>query len=166
MENNFKPLDLNKVIISQLFNKCLYTSESKNYTLAVYQQACLGYPKDTDPVYFDKDAMEANSDLINFLLGQLKDALNGPLTESTVQSLFIKYTGEPWTKDGVTLLKLIHLALANKSMAAFSAEKDRTLLHSCVKPTLSPKDPNFEQWYEQNKGKILKKKGGQEPAED
>lgn len=166
MDNNFKPLDLNKGTVANIFNKCIYTSESKNHTAAIFQQASLGYPKDSDPVFFDKDAIEANSDLINFILGQLKDAHNGPLTESTVQSLFLKYTGEPWTKDGVTLLKLIHLALANMSIAAFSAEKDRTLLLPCVKPTLSPKDPEFEQWYEANKGKILRKKGGQEPADN
>ena len=111
MENNFKPLDLNKGTIANIFNKCLYTSESKNHTVAVFQETRMGYPKDTDPVFFDKDAIEANSNLINFILGQLKDAHNGPLTESTVQSLFLKYTGEPWTKDGITLLKLIHLAL-------------------------------------------------------
>ena len=153
MDNNFKPLDLNSATVGKLFNKCLYTAESKNHTVAVFQETRMGYPKDTDPVFFDKDAIDSNRDLINFLLGQLNDAHRGPLVECTVQSLFLKYTGEPWTKDGITLLKLIHLALANSSMAPFSAEKDRTLLKSYINPTLSPKDPNFSEWWEQNKSK-------------
>ena len=155
MEKNFKPLDLNKGSVAHVFNNCLYTAESKNHTAAIFHTVSLGYPEDSDPVFFDKDAIDANRDLINFLLGQLNDAHRGPLVESTVQTLFMKYTGEPWTKDGITLLKLIHLALANRSMAAFSAEKDRTLLLPVVakNPTLSPKDPNFPEWWEQNKSK-------------
>jgi hypothetical protein len=153
MEKNFKPLDLNVATVGRLFNNCLYTSESKNHTAAIFHQTSMGYPKDSDPVFFDKDAIDANRDLINFLLGQLNDAHRGPLVESTVQTLFMKYAGEPWTKDGITLLKLIHLALANSSMAPFSAEKDRTLLKSYINPTLSPKDPNFPEWWEQNKSK-------------
>ena len=153
MEKNFKPLDLNKGSVAHVFNKCLYTAESKNHTAAIFHLASQGYPEDSDPVFFDKDAIDANRDLINFLLGQLNDAHKGPLTESTVQTLFMKYTGEPWTKDGVTLLKLIHLAFANLSMAPFSADRDRTFLLSVVakNPTLSPKDPNFPEWWEKHK---------------
>ncbi len=155
MENNFKPLDLNKGSVAHVFNKCLYTAESKNHTASIFQLASQGYPKDSDPIFFDKDAIDANRDLINFLLGQLNDAHKGPLTESNVQTLFIKYTGEPWTKDGTALLKLIHLAFANMSIAPFSADRDRTFLLSFVadNPTLSPKDPNFPEWWEQNKSK-------------
>lgn len=42
-----------------------------------------------------------------------------------------------------------------------------TRFMSAVKPTLSPKDPNFPAWWEQHKSEWEdKKKGGQEPADD
>ena len=92
MDNNFKPLDLNKGTVANIFNKCIYTSESKNHTAAIFQQASLGYPKDSDPVLFDKDAIEANSDLINFII---------PYLSCPVYCMFVHKNSLKGERDGM-----------------------------------------------------------------
>lgn len=167
MENKFKPLDLSKSVVNIIFNKSLTTTPDENSPVAVFHLQKLGYPEDSDPVFFDKQILDEHTKIIYYILGQLEKShtMEQPILHPI--DFFRKYTGENWTDDKVTVMKLIHLALATGAISQFSAKSDATgIVLSRVFPTLSPKDPNFEQWYEQNKVKILRKKGGQEPADD
>ena len=80
-----------------------------------------------------------------------------------------KYTNETWTKNGGTLSALLSLAFARGYCMPFTKENGEAsaeFLRS-IKPTLSPKDPNFPAWWEKHKSEWEdKKKGGQEPADD
>lgn len=166
MNSDFKPLDLNYLAVTSLFKKCLATESSSECIPAQFQQIKQGYKEDSPLVLFDAKAFQENKQKIDFILGQLLDVHQGPNNIITINSLFKKYNGELWTTDGVTLIKLIHLALANSSIDYFVPPNNESTFLEIIEPTLSPKDPNFQSWYEQNKAKILKKKGGQEPADD
>ncbi|MBR3881997.1 MAG: hypothetical protein IKJ36_01875 [Clostridia bacterium] len=166
MNNEFKPLDLNYLAVTSLFKKCLATENSSQYIPAQFQQIKQGYKEDSPLVLFDANAFKENKPKIDFILGQLLDVHQGPNNIITINSLFKKYNGELWTTDGVTLIKLIHLALANSSIDYFVPPNNESTFLSIIEPTLSPKDPNFEEWYKGYKQKILKKSDGQEPADN
>lgn len=166
MEKEFKPIDLNSGTVNRLFNNCLFTQDSKNFLVANMNSIEDGHPEDSEKVYFDADAIESNRHVLNYLTGQLLAIQDKFYTYITIKDLFLKYDGDYWTEDGVTLLKFIHLAIANGNLSRFQPDTNQSRLISYVGNTLSPYDPNFEQWYEKNKEKFLRKKGGQEPADD
>lgn len=167
MDNNFKPVDLCYGIVNALFNSCLKTSDSTSFIQVNLYTQKRGYPEDSEPVYFDADAIQKFEKKITYIFGQLKLAhLDAPIIGGSIQDFLEKYNDQYWATDGVTLLKLLHLGMANNNISPFYAKTDTAVLSTELIPTLSPKDPNFKEWYEQNKSKILKKKGGQEPADD
>ena len=152
MNSEFKPLDLNYLAVTSLFKKCLATEDSKNYIPARWQRKEEGYPEVSPLILFDAEAFNANKHKIEYILGQLLDVHKGKYIV-TPNSLFKKYTGDLWTTDGVTLMKLIHLALANATWDFCVPPNDESAFLHDVEPTLSPKDPNFPEWWEQNKSK-------------
>ena len=155
MSSTFKPIDLNTGTVNRLFNKCLYTEDSKDFLMVNMNSAEDGHEEDSDPIYFDADEIKRNCDTLNYMAGQLLAIQNKRYTYATVQDLFLKYDGECWTEDGVTLLKFIHLAIANGNLTRFLPTTNVTRLMSYIGNTLSPYDPDFEQWYEENKDKLI-----------
>ena len=153
MNSEFKPLDLCFLAVTSLFKKCLATEDSKNYIPAQWQQRKQGYPEDSPLILFDAEAFNANKPKIEYILGQLLDIHKGKNVIVTPHSLFKKYTGDLWTTDGETLMRLIHLALANATLDYCVPPNDESTFLHYVEPTLSPKDPNFPEWWEQNKSK-------------
>lgn len=64
------------------------------------------------------------------------------------------------------MMQLFHLGIASDIIYPFSKEGN-SIFKKVVKPTLSPKDPNFPTWWEQHKKEWEEpKKDGQEPADD
>lgn len=64
------------------------------------------------------------------------------------------------------LLEFLHLGNAIEIMTPFDAiNKKATVLR--IKPTLSPRDPNFQSWWAQHKSEWeTPKRDGQEPGDD
>ena len=157
MSDTFKPIDLNTGTVNRLFNKCLFTQESRDFIVANMNAIEDGHKEDSEKVYFDADEMERNRQTINYLTGQLLAIQNKFYTYVKITDLFLKYDGEYWTEDGVTLWKYIHLAIANGNLSRFLPETNESRLISYVGNTISPYDSNFEQWYEENKDKFRRK---------
>ena len=172
--NSFIPSDLCEDNVAELFNKCLANENTKTQTKAILFPMLYGYKlEDEILVRFDTDALEKNEKTINYLYGQLKeihDGNNMPSTKPLSIDVFTTtYTGDEWTKDKGTLLKFLYLGCNGCTMLIkpFLKDTDATSINSPIKPTLSPKDPNFPAWWEEHKAEWDdKKKGGQEPADD
>lgn len=163
--NNQEPLDLNSENVHKLAKICGATQNSKFVYNIIFQQRKLGYPKDSTPITFDADIMDEYAPTIFYLFGQLHTIHNNFHT-LPIKDILKKYDRTIWGNDKVTPLYLLHLGIAAKVINPPDAKTNCCILSPDVTPTLSPNDPNFEQWYEANKGKILRKKGGQEPADD
>ena len=150
MDKIFKPLDLSEFTINGFFKKALSTENTKDELVAMFQEKRNGFEEDSDPVYFDKEYLEANRETINYLFGQLK-AIHAPQDPEfpTVHpnEMFEKYNGTLWTKDGTVVMKLILLALALGACTSFVGSHVRTSFIPKIIPTLSPKDPMFSDWY-------------------
>mgnify|MGYP006864514348 CR=1 FL=1 len=171
--NGFKPLDLNEDNVQAIFNRCLYSTDSKERSEARLFYTRLGYSEEeANPIYFDKDILIENKPNIEYLYGQLDSVHTGKYkTESQTIKDFIKsYTQKNWSQNKGILLELLYLA-SNVEVSILSpfnkADGDTTRIRPDIKETLSPKDPNFPEWWEKHKSEWEEpKKEGQEPADD
>lgn len=153
----FKPPDLNEGNVQTIFNRCLIKAESKEICRTILFPTQLGYSaEDTLEVQFDKDALLKNEKNIRYLYGQLAVVHSGKCrTERVAFNEFAeRYQNHIWSNSKVSLMWLCYLG-CNKEiplMYPFSKKDgDTTILSKAIKPTLSPKDPNFPAWWEAHK---------------
>lgn len=161
-------LDLNEGEVQAIFNKCLATKDDPTGEISsskLFQKA-LGYDEDSKPVFFSKKRIEQNKKSIFYLLGQLRSAHNNLAITST-ESIY-RYDNQKWTSDTIKLMELYHLGECSNGITPFVKKSNTAIISpALVKPTLSPKDPNFPAWWEQHKSEWEEpKKEGQEPADD
>ena len=170
-KDKFRPLELNERNVQTLFNRCLPTDEESKNIFQCYQTQVLipeitGRTSQIIPLL--KEKVDANKETIRYLLGQI-ESFHSDREVLALQEGFVKYDGTIWTQDYETLFKLYHLALSSNLILDFSKVSDKICsLNSpeCV-ATLSPKDPNYQEWFSGYEAKVKKKTlSGQEPADD
>ena len=171
MDSNFKPIELNERNVKALFKRCLPDEiESKNSDSLIFSQVLSPEycGKSSEKVFLSKQKTKEYRASILYLLGQLKPLnLNRPAF--ALQEGFLRYDDTFWTKDYDILFKLYSLGLASACLAPFVSTKDliTTAKSSDCIPTLSPRDSNFQEWFNGYEAKIKKKTlNGQEPADD
>lgn len=154
---NFEPLELIEGNVQAIFNRCLAkegTSE-ENISKSLLFSRTLGYkPSDEIVMCFDKQKILDNQLNIKYLYGQLK-AVHQKSDRLSIESAFYTYSGKPWTTDKAHLLELLYLGGTRDILliVLLNAEDGSApIATSTVKPTLSPKDPNFSAWWEAHKG--------------
>lgn len=147
---SFTPLDLNEGNVQAIFNRCISNGGEETTYAQVLQKALSG--KESALVRFSQERINANSKSISYLFGQLK-AVHKNERLMLLEYGIMSYTGTKWTTNPAMLLKLYELGMVNINMTPFSLQKNETLLTdiSAIKPTLSPKDPNFPAWWEAHK---------------
>ena len=150
-------VDLNESEVQAIFERCLAKEDSKNESRAELFYRSLGYnEEDSIPITFDSDIISQNRKSIMYLYGQLDSVHTGKyLNERQLVTDFaVAYTGKTWTKNKWILLQLLYLGCNDTVVVILPFEKmksNSTLIHPSVKPTLSPKDPAFPEWWEQHK---------------
>ena len=150
-EGKFKPLELNEGNVQAIFNRCIATKESKELIGPILFSQKNGYPKDSEPVIFDKAQFLKNEKNIDYLFGQLQDVRSSK-HEFTPSSVAVDYHGELWTQDSGIILAFLHLGYANHLFESFVRIPSGDYAYvPFIKPTLSPKDPDFPEWWEAHK---------------
>ena len=166
--NEFQPIDLNGGNIQAIFNDCLKNENTKDIEYSTLFRKDFGYEKTEIPVHFDKDLIKQNAKSIEYLFGQLDARHKGEIAINPDTGR-IKYDGTQWTQNNGILMEFFHLGLSANLMTPFSAQKQHAGFVN-IKPTLSPKDPNFEAWWAEHKleweNGVPAKPAGQEPADD
>ena len=75
--------------------------------------------------------------------------------ELRINDAFYSYSGKVWTSNKGILLEFLYLGAINDEhplMTIFDSKTDSAMLITDnLKPTLSPKDPNFPAWWEKHK---------------
>ena len=56
-------------------------------------------------------------------------------------------------------MEFLHLGNAVYAIAPFLAEKQASAISFSIKPTLSPKDPNFAEWFKGYEAEMKKAEG-------
>ena len=158
-------MDLNSESIKDLIIKTRITPITKEVYEISLEQTSFGFQKNSKPLAFDANALDENIPNITYLFGQLQ-SIHERLHVLDLKDILKKYNGTFWSKEKTTPVYLLHLAIAAGLILPPQSTSKQCLIMQEIYPTISPNDPNFQSWYEQNKSKILKKKGGQEPADD
>lgn len=153
--NKFRPLELNERNVKAIFKRCLANEE--NTKEGVYFSQVLRLDncgKESAIIRFSKEMVDAYTPSIQYLLGQIK-AFHGDRESFGLQEGFLRYDDTFWTKDYEVLFQLYALALSSASITSFVSVKN--IIGSVRSPlciaTLSTRDPNFSEWYEEYKMK-------------
>lgn len=161
-ERSFNPIDLNEGNIQRLFNKCLANSNTKNMVTSSLFPESLGYECDSEKlIHFDKDTLLNNKSTIEYLFGQLHRIHNSNGSfKMTIDDFNTTYKNTHWTTDKAALLKLLYLGVVPETLviSPFIAETTSSTISPRIKPTLSPKDPNFPAWWEAHKAEWEERK--------
>lgn len=109
-------------------------------------------------ISFDKQKIKADSKIINYFFGQLID-IHENSSILLIKNSMKNYNNNIWTNDRAVVMELLHLGVINNSISQFSEKTFSALFSKTVKPTLSPKDPNFIDWYESYLAEMKKAEG-------
>lgn len=167
-EDQFHPIELTEGNVQAIFNRCLATKESTEKTSSILFYKEFGYEKDDIGIVFDKQKLKANRKNIEYLYGQLA-SIHEFESILKMNDFTKSYLGHNWTRNKSSLMQLLYLgsAQSEKILNYFDAEYNGTSLYALIKPTLSPKDPNFPAWWEEHKSEWEEpKKEGKEPSDD
>lgn len=169
---SFTPLDLNEGNVQAIFNRCLAKPDSKEILPTSPFPVITGYSaKNNKVVDFDDQAILSNKKNIEYLFGQLQTVHEGNSEKrATINDFTTTYSKKSWTDSKAHLLELLYLSVTPNVhlIRPFSfRDNNTTTLRTNIKPTLSPKDPNFPAWWEEHKAEWEEpKKEGKEPADD
>ena len=150
-------LDLNEGNVQAIFNRCLAKPGCENRVPACLYYERLGYSrKDSIDIDFDSDMVARDKKSLMYLYGQLDYVHTGKyINERMSISDFAKaYTGKTCTQSKAAVLELLYLGCNHVLPCVTPFEKrfnDTAFLSTDIKPTLSPKDPAFPEWWEQHK---------------
>ena len=154
--NQFAPLELNEGEVRAIFNRCLSSSSTKDFTESTLFPPTRGYQRGSEKlIQFDTEVLLKNKQNIKYLFGQLQEVHRyNKKVDLTIDDYNTTYKGTYWTRDKATLLKLLYLGVNEKTLciSPFSAKTSTSMIAPNIKPTLSPKDPNFPAWWEAHKG--------------
>lgn len=145
--------ELNEGNVQAIFNRCLAKdgTPKKNVSRSILFSRTLGYkPEDEVVFYFDKGRLLDNRKNIEYLFGQLKNA-HEKNEYMRMEDAFCQYQGRKWTDNRAHMLELLYLGCTMETVliSPFDAKTDATSLAvERLKPTLSPKDPAFQAWWE------------------
>lgn len=154
---SFTPVDLNGGNVQAIFDRCLRKENSKDIAKAVLVSRIMGYSKEEELIVdFDRAALLENEKNIRYLYGQLSAIHTGKGLKNrlSMADFSTNYQGNVWNLSEADVLELLYLG-CNSAVALsypFSkADNDTTVISKDIKPTFSPKDPNFPEWWEQHK---------------
>ena len=162
---NFTPTNLNEHNVNKVFKQCLATAQTQKPLPCVLFQKAKGFSQDSRPIFFDGDIIEAAKPALKYVLGQLKAV---HLKESVIApgSVNKTYLDNDWTSNKNLIIALLHLALAADLISPIDARTGTTTFLKELLPTLSTKDPNFDNWVKDNILTLEKMySGGTKPAD-
>ncbi len=155
-KEKFIPIELNEGNVQAIFNRCLATTETKKLTAGALFPQSHGYEAGAERIIkFDSEVLLQNAKAIEYLFGQLKKVHDSQTaTRITIDDYNLTYRGENWTTDKATMLKFLYLGVTPEALiiSPFRKEDSTSIISPRIKPTLSPKDPNFPAWWETHKG--------------
>ena len=150
----FNPVALNEGNVQRLFNNCIANASTQEVVTSFLFPKAFGYDGSEKPIHFDKALLLKNKKSIEYLFGQLH-RVHFPTGsyKMTADDFNTTYQGIYWAGSTAALLKLLYLGATVEVLAIspFKADTSTSVLSPSIKPTLSPNDPNFSRWWEENK---------------
>lgn len=164
----FKPIELTEDNVNTIYRRCLPTENTSPNDIIKYYMFFKqkGFKENANPFYFDVKKLQKEAPNIAYLLGQLYDVHVTRDGFLYLKNFSLNYNNTVWLQTDdidearATIFNLI-------SMGSTCKDKDNCRyigpiqknVQACdnigVEPTLSPKDPKFEEWANSEKGKKL-----------
>lgn len=151
--SSYIPLDLSRQVVKNVFTGCLAHSLTKSIVYCGLFKKENGFSADSKPIEFDEERLRSFSKIIQGMFGQLADAHQHAMfiSPSTIQK---KYDGTVWLTSRQCLIEFFHLCTAVGILGPLNSQNTAPILKE-IYPTLSPKDPNFEAWYDEHRSELL-----------
>ncbi len=163
-EQGFRPIELSEENVQVIFHRCLAKEgASKEDSLpAELFPITNGYNLingfnviNIPDIDFDRFTILQNKKNIDYLFGQLEQTHKQDFGKKiTFRDFLANYLGKFWTTNKTHLSELLYLGVTPgiQLLDPFNYRNgDTTMLNPKIKPTLSPKDPNFPAWWEAHK---------------
>ena len=152
---SFTPLELNEGNVQAIFKRCLATEDSTETISVSPFPVITGYSAVGNKIVdFDEGKILANKRSLEYLFGQLQIVHKGAFhCKHKIEDFLTDYCGKQWTDDKKPLLEFLYLSVTPDIalITPFNQRDDETTsIMNDIKPTLSPKDPNFPAWWEQH----------------
>ena len=154
-DNSFEPIELNEWNVQAIFERCLAKEDTREFISGMYASPITGFKVDEcSIVTFDKNKFLAEKRKINYLFGQLQ-AVHTKSQRPSLSDFLVSYSGKNWTSNKDAIIRLLYLGATNEQPAIDLFDNDAgnvtTSFYPIIRPTLSPKDPAFPEWWEQHK---------------
>ncbi|MBQ7903633.1 MAG: hypothetical protein IJ362_07890 [Oscillospiraceae bacterium] len=150
---SFIPIELNEATVQELFNRCIANASTQEVVTSFLFPKAFGYDGSEKPIRFDKALLLKNKKTIEYLFGQLHRVhFPAGSYKMTADDFNTTYQGIYWAGSTAALLKLLYLGatVEVRAITPFKADTSTSVLSPSIKPTLSPKDPGFDKWWEEN----------------
>ena len=140
-------IDLNEANVAKIFTECLAENNPSEQAI---KQVSFSMNPNVPKVTFSNKMAAANMEKINYMYGQLLHrAEYGPPNYGMLSFSegCIKYDQTIWAKNKNVLFAFYYLGSATVVLEPFLNNGKATLYdYDYTIPTLSPNDPNFEEW--------------------
>lgn len=148
--------ELNEVTVQELFLRCIATKDTTDYLKSILYQKEWGHAEDSNPILFDKKYILENFKKIRYLYGQLltthKHSNTINTSKESPHNSMTNYKGETWTEKQGIIMQFFHLGVVTNTIYPFNPNGNSMFQNIGIQPTLSPKDPDFAEWWEAHKG--------------
>lgn len=140
MSEAFEKLELNKLNVLRLMQKCKKTSQTQNVIYArIYSESS---DKKSQVLEFDKAQIDSCRYSIRYLLGQLH-AVHTQKETMTLSYGLLDYKGNEWTDDQMALWALYYLGIASTTLPQFEKAVNGGFcspigIYKALKPTFWP----------------------------
>ncbi len=151
-KDKFVASSLNESTVKTIFYNCMVkpdTKEENMIDIFLFDEAA-GFEENNQVFTFDELAVQKNSKIINYIIGQLKN-VHDKNRMPKVDELFLTYQNKAWTASTSPVMELLYLLTVNSNILKLNKQIEHITFMNEEKPTLSPEDPNFPAWWEEHK---------------
>lgn len=144
-------IDLNEENVRNILNYCLATEETPEEDIISTTFIKSDFQTPIPSIQLSRSRLSEYSLTIYHLTGQLDNVHSGK-SVFHINDGFKKYDGSYWTQDKMAVFSLCYLSCVTNVLPYFKPSPALKTFVShltenpFLQPTLSPDDPNFEEW--------------------
>ena len=144
-------IDLNEENIRNIFSNCIATEQTPVEDIISTTFIESDFQTPIPSIQLSRSCLSENSLTLYYLTGQLDNVHSGK-SVFHVNDGFKKYDGSYWTRDKMAVFSLYYLSCVTnvlpyfKPSPALKTYVSHLIENPFLQPTLSPDDPNFEEW--------------------
>lgn len=144
-------IDLNEENVKSIFSSCIATEQTPEEDIISTSFIESDIQTPIPSIQLSRSCLSGNALTMAYLIGQLENVHKRNLA-FRINDGFKKYDGSYWTQDKMAVFALYYLSTVTMVLPYFKPSPSLKTFVSFLnenpflEPTLSPDDPNFEEW--------------------